>query len=274
MKIATIYFCGLILAACAAPGQGTVNTPQAQPYPSVIADSDARQQAAQEAWKSFFEQYGLSGVKIELEPVLNTPRSLPLESKGRININKRNAPFGEIEAKEMLRGFIERNRGLLSGDPKNPTLNLKDLSLVTFTTDQSYYQATYKQVSYPFPVAANYGELVLTVSKNGILHQCRSTLIPILDLPSMAEIKPEDLNSRLINREFTYTNIAGMRQSYRISSQNEIVVGELVVFPKRESGKISIHLAYPVEAGSGMLWTVYFDAINGQELALKQNFAS
>ena len=274
MKIMTIIFCGIVLAACAAPGQGTANTPQAQQYPPVIADSDARQQAAQDAWKCLLEQSSLSGVKIELEPLLYTPRGLPPEAQGRIKISQRNGPFGEIEAKEALRGFIESNRGLLSGDPKSAALNLKDLSLVTFTTDQSYYQATYKQVSYPFPIAEDYGELLLAVSKNGMLHQCRSTLIPTLELPAKAEVNAADLKARLINREFIYTNIAGIKQSYRIARPEEIVVRDLVVYPKRESMKISIHLAYPVEAGSGMLWTVYFDAINGQELGVKQNFVS
>src|SRR5262245_27302073 len=119
MKIMTIIFCGIVLAACAAPGQGTANTPQAQKYPPVIADSDARQQAAQDAWKSLLEQSSLSGVKIELEPLLYTPRGLPPEAQGRIKISLRDGPFGEIEAKEALRGFIESNRGLLSGDPKS-----------------------------------------------------------------------------------------------------------------------------------------------------------
>ncbi|MCI0659915.1 MAG: hypothetical protein L0220_02460 [Acidobacteria bacterium] len=274
MKITTIIFCGILLAACAAPGQGTANTPQAQQYPPVIADSDARQQAAQDGWKSFLEQSGLSGVKIELEPLLNTPRGLPPEAQGRIKISRKSGPFGEIEAKEVLRGFIESHRGLLSGDPKSTALNLKDISLVSLTIDQRYYQATYKQVSYPFPITDDYGELLLAVSKDGILHQCRSTLIPTLDLPSIPEVKAEELKSRLINREFSYTNIAGIKQSYRITRPEEIVVRDLVVYLKRESRKISVHLAYPVEAGSGMLWTVYFDAINGQELGVKQNFVS
>jgi hypothetical protein len=274
MKIAMIVYCGLVLAACAAPGESITNKPQAKKYPPVIADSDVRQQAAQDAWKNFLGQFGLSGVKIELEPVLNTPRSLPLESQGRIKLSKKSGPFGEIEAKEVLRGFIESHRGLLFGDPKNASPDLKDLSLVSFMVDQNFYQANYKQVSYPFPIVEGYGELLLTVSKDGILLQCRSSLIPTLDLPAKAEISPEDLPSRLINREFTYTNIAGIRQSYKVTNIEEIVVRDPVVYPIRESGMLSIHLAYPVEAGSGMLWTVYFDAINGQELEVKQNFAS
>jgi hypothetical protein len=273
MKITTIIICGLFLAACAAPGQGTANTPQSQRYPPVVVDSPERQQAAQDAWTSFFGQFGLSGMKIELEPVLNTPRSLPLEAQGRINISKKILP-GEIEAKEALRGFIENHRGLLSGYPKSASPTLKDLSLVSFTVDQSSFQATYKQVSYPFSIVEGYGELLLAVNNNGVLQQCRSTLIPVLELPTKAEVDVEDIKSRLFNREFTYTNIAGLRQSYRITRREEIVVKDLVIYPKRERGKLSIYLAYPVEAGSGMLWTVYFDAINGQELGIKQNFVN
>jgi hypothetical protein len=62
--------------------------------------------------------------------------------------------------------------------------------------------------------------------------------------------------------------------SYKIASRSEVSVKDLVVYPKQEGNRITIHLAYPVEAGQGTTWTVYVDAITGQEIDVKQNFAS
>jgi hypothetical protein len=78
----------------------------------------------------------------------------------------------------------------------------------------------------------------------------------------------------MIGREFSYTTIAGQSVTYKIASRSEVSVMDLVVYPKQEGNRITVHLAYPVEAGQGTTWTVYVDAITGQEIDVKQNFAS
>jgi hypothetical protein len=276
MKLMRIIFCGLLLSACSAPGQVGVNRPQGKPasYPPVIEDSAARQQAVLEAWKSLLSESGLPDAPLDLEPVLNTPRALPGELAGRIIVSKKGNASGEIELKEALRTFIERNRGLLSGDPKESQITLQNLSLTSFANEGNFYRAVYRQVTYPFPIVDGYGELRLTVSKSGMLLQWNSRIIPTVSLPTKAEIKPDELAEKPLNREFTYTSIAGQRQSFRATKRDEIVVRDLVVYPKQEGSKISIHLAYAVEVGSGMKWTVYYDSIDGRELGVKQNFAS
>jgi len=280
MRFALITFCSFLLCACAAPGQVGVNTPQskAQNYPPVIEASPERQQAAQEAWKNFLAEFRLPNAQPDLEPVLNTPRTLPMELAGQIVLHTKAGAFGEMEAKEALRRFIERARGLLVGGAGNNQLSLKDLSLVSFSNDGSFYRAVYQQMNYQRPIANGYGELRLVVGKNGMLLQLNSRIIPVFDLPPPAAINPNSIPSSIVDkmmgREFKYANIAGQTLSYKVTQRSEVSVKDLVVYPKEEGGRIAIHLAYAVEVGTGTTWTVYVDAINGQEIAVKQNFES
>jgi hypothetical protein len=263
-------------SACASPGQIGVNTPEGrlQNYPPVIEDTPQRRQATQEAWKKFITEFQLPAANIDLEPVLDTPRALPPELAGRIVLQTKAGPFGELEAKEALRRFIERASGVLFPNHTSGSFGLKDLSLISFANDGNFYRAVYRQANYPFPIANGYGELRLTAGKNGTLLQWGSRIIPVFDLPTRAEIAPQSIVDKQVGREFIYSNIAGQPMSYKVTNRSEVSVKGLVVYPKQERNKITIHLAYPVEVGGGMTWTVYVDAVTGQEIDVKQNFAS
>jgi len=269
-----------LFCACAAPGQVAVNTPEGrlQNYPPVIEDTPQRRQAALEAWKKLIAGLQLPEARLDMEPVLNTPRALPPEMAGRITLQTKSGAFGELEAKEALRRFIERASDALFPDhtngPAQSSIGLKDLSLVSFTDDGSFYRAVYRQANYPFPISGGYGELRLAAGKNGTLLQLNSRIIPALDLPTRAEIAPQALMDKMVGREFVYTNIAGKPMSYKVANRSEVSVKDLVVYPKQEGNRITIHLAYHVEAGRGTTWTVHVDAITGQEIDVKQNFAS
>jgi hypothetical protein len=271
-----ILLAGLLFGACAAPGQVSGNTPQGQPnrYPPVIEDSSARQQAAQDAWTRFLTDWRLPETPSDAMPVIHTPRSLPAGIAGRININTKPGKFGEVEMKEALRLFIDHSRDVLSGSDKNVALGPKDLSLLSFVTEGNFYRATFRQVNYPVRIAENYGELSFVIGRTGELLQWSSSLLPDVSLPARAEIKPESIYDKLLNREFTYTTIAGRPQSFRVTQQDEIRIGELIVYPKLNGNRLEIHLAFPVTVGTSLAWTVYVDAINGEELGVKQNFAS
>jgi len=268
-----LFCCALWFCACTAPGQVGVNTPEGkgQSYPPVIEDTPARQQVALEAWKQFLQDFRLPETKADLEPFLHTPRALPMELAGRIYLNARGVAFDPMEAKEALRRFLERAPVLLGA---GNLLSPRDLSLVSFSNDGNFYRAVYQQSSYPFPIANGYGELRLTVGKDGTLLQWGSRLIPKFDLPIKAEIKPQSIAEKMVGREFSYSGIAGQPMRYRVTQRPEISVKELVVYPKLDGNRMTLHLAYPVEVGTGMTWTVYVDAINGQELGVKQNFAT
>jgi hypothetical protein len=275
-RYAAVAICLLLLSGCAAPARVRVDTPQEREvvYPARFAAPPDRGPQVQEAWRNLLAQLNLPFVKLDLDPVLNTPRSLPVELAGRISLAKKNGAFGELEAKESLRSFIERARGILVGDPRDSANGVKDLSLVSFTTSDGSYRVVYQQASYAFPIANGYGELTLTIDKAARLIAWSSRLIPKLDLPASPSIDPEELAGKLIGREFTYTTIAGKPQTHKIAKRGEIVIRDPVVYPKQEDDKLIVYLAYPVEVGNGMTWTVYFDAINGEELGVRQNFVS
>lgn len=277
-KLVLIICFALIGWACAAPGQIATNTPQQQQdsYPPFIEDTPERWQSSQEAWKKFLAEWQLPDAKQDLMAVLNAPRALPAELVGRININTKSVGsgesgiFGEMEAKEAIRRFIGRSGSVLSGD----SISLSELSLVAFANEGNFYRAVFWQANYPFQIAEGYGELSFVIGKKGELLQLSSSLLPAAKLPTRAEIKSQAIYDKLLGRQFSYSTISGQPQSYKVTKREEIKIGELVVYPKLEGKRLEIHLAIPVTVGNGMSWTVYIDAINGDELGVKQNFAS
>jgi hypothetical protein len=270
----TLY--AALIWACAAPRPMEINTPQgkAENYPPAIEADAARRQEAEETWRLLLSEFGLPDARLEFEPVLFTPRALPLELAGRINLNSKGGAWGEAEAKESLRRFIYRWRTLLGGDHRNEAAYLKDLSLVSFTDEGTLYRAVYQQMSFPFPLVNGYGELRCVLSKQGALLQLGSRLVPAVELPSRATIEPQAIIDKFIGREFSYTSIAGQVMRYRVARREEITVKDPVVYPKLEKDRLTFHLAYPVEAGRGLSWTVYVDGMTGQEIEVKQNFAT
>ena len=175
-------------SACASPGQIGVNTPEGriQNYPPIIEDTPQRRQSAQDAWGKFLTDLQLPIAKLELEPVLYTPRALPTELAGRIPLQSNSGSFGELEAKEGLRRFIDRASNVLFPNHISGSIGLKDISLISFVNDGNFYRAVYRQANYPFPIANGYGELRLAAAKNGTLLQWESRIIPVFDLPTRA----------------------------------------------------------------------------------------
>lgn len=260
---------------CAAPTQQS-KSPSAPNYPPVIEASPTRQQAAEEAWNAFLSEYRLPYVKPELEPILYSPRSLPSTLANQINIRpsdeKTSGPIDENKIKDYLRRFIDHYHAVLCGDQRASTLSLKDISLIQFSADSNMFHATYQQMNYPFPVENNFGKLKITVSKAGALLQLSSTIIPPMEFPARPKVEAAELSKKLVGREFTYSNFAGQPMSYKVAQESEISIKDLIIYPQVTEQKIILHLAYPVEVGRGMTWTVFVDAITGEEIASKQNF--
>ncbi|MBO0797484.1 MAG: hypothetical protein J2P31_01555 [Blastocatellia bacterium] len=256
--------------SCTSPRQVTVNTPQGREtnYPPTYEPAAGRVEEIQEAWRKFLVEAQLPFSRLDLEPVFNTPRSLPAELVGRINLlAKKSDAIGEMKAKEAVREFLERTSGIFGGDPR-------DLSLISFSSTGKSYNFVYQQANYTFPLASGYGELRVEIDKAGRLLALSSSIVPKLDLPTSPSLHPEEFVDKLIGREFSYTTIAGQLQTYRIAKREEITVDDPVVYPKRQGDKLTIHLAYPVVVGNEMTWTVFIDAIDGEEVAVNQNFAS
>ena len=279
MDVPLSYTVSLVLVgllACTAPGQVGVKTPQQRgnDYPPTFELTAVQEQEAETAWRALLTEYQLPETKFDAEPVLNTPRALPLALAGRIKLGNTGAQLDELAAKEALRRFIERNIALLSGGRRELSVSLKDLSLMTFSNDSSMYRAVYQQRSFPYPLANGFGELTLVISKTGTLLQWNSRLLPKLELPTRTLIETKELPDKFVGRSFSYSGIAGQPLSYRVGKREDIVVKDLVVYPKQAGTRLTLHLAYPVEVGEGMTWTVYVDAVTGEELAARQNFAT
>lgn len=247
-------------------------------YPPVIEASPARLQAAEDTWGQFLSEYKLTYVAPDLEAILNTPRSLPASLANQISIQpsdqKANPAIDEAQAKEYLRRFIDKYHAVLAGDQRASALTLKDISLITFANEGNLYRAVYRQMNYPYPIGNGYGELRIVLSKAGNLLQLSSRILPAVDFAARPKIEVATLTSQFVGREFTYSNFAGQPMSYKVAQASEVIVKDLVIFPKVDAQQIKLHLAYPVEVGRGTTWTVFVDAVTSEEIETKQNFQS
>jgi hypothetical protein len=264
------------LAGCATPGQVGVKTPQNNlpDYPPTWLVTPERQQASDAAWHALALEHQLPDtLRCDCDPVLLTPRALPAAAAGRIQVMSK-SPFTDLELKESLRHFIEIHAQLLGVNPGDTAIGQPELSLVALSHEGALTRVSYQQRSIPYPLAENYGKLEFIVSKSGHLLQWHSSLLPNLTLPTRPKLEANALPERFVNREFSYTNIAGQPLRYRVARTDEVFVKEIVVYPRLTAARLTLHLAYPIVVGVGTTWTVYVDAISGEELATKPNFAS
>jgi hypothetical protein len=131
---------------------------------------------------------------------------------------------------------------------------------------------TYHQANYAFPIAASFGEMVAVISADGKLMQLDDRFIPLVEMPTRPQVEREAAQKRVIGRAFTYTDIAGREQRTQIGGADEVAVKRAVILPIEKSDAIEVHLAWEIVAGKSLSWTVYIDAINGEELKVIQNF--
>lgn len=247
-------------------------------YPPALEASPARAQAAEETWNQFLMEYKLTFVAPDLEPLLYAPRSLPASLANQISLQPSDEPrrptLDETQAKEFLRRFVEKYHALLVGDQRNSALSLKDLSLITFASEGNLYRAVYRQMNFPYPLSNGYGELRIVLSKAGMLLQVNSRLLPAQEYAARPKLEAATITSKFIGREFTYSNIAGQPLTYKVAQTSEISVKELVIYPKADEQRLKLHLVYPIEVGRGTTWTVFVDAVTGEEVDVRQNFQS
>lgn len=269
-----ILFLLFLMIDCGLTSPIEVNTPQVprDDYPVIIEGSSVRQQRAEAAWRLFLTRRRIQRIEPDLDPILKTPRSLPPSLAQKIRLSPDSGMLSAIAVKELLRQFVDREMLMLSGGRQTRELSLKDLSLARFSDESSFYRAVYHQTNFAFPVANGYGVLQITIDKNGTLLQLDSRLVPIFDFPSRARIDIAKVSEKLIGREFSYSGIAGRQLSYKVGGKNEIVIKDIVIYPKEDGNILKFYLAYPVEVGRGISWTVYFDAITGEEIESQQNF--
>lgn len=236
-----------------------------QDYPASIRDSPDRRAKAEREWRKLLDVYKVPQTPPDLNPIIHTPRSLLGVSGGIKIVSDAGSLHDDLALREAMKAFIERWRELLGADPSS-------LSLVTVDESAGSYKLTYRQASYPFPIAGNYGEMIAVIRSDGRLMQLDDRLIPVVDVPVKPSTDREAIAKGLIGRSFTYADFAGREQQVTIAALDEIAVKRLVVLPIEKGDALELRVAWEIEAGKSLVWTVYVDALTGDELKVTQNF--
>jgi hypothetical protein len=237
-----------------------------QNYPAVIKDSADGRAKAEREWRRMLDSYGVPQTPPDLYPITNTPRSLLGVSDGVKLLGAKPEPGTETFAlREAMRGFIDRWRELLGIDPAS-------ISLVSADAAGDGERLTYRQASYAHPVAGAFGEMVAVISRDGRLMQLDDRFVPVVDLPAKPTIDRDLAAKKVVGRTFSYTDIAGRVQRSQIGAPAEVSVKRLVILPIEKGDAVEVRLAWEVIAGKSLSWTVYIDAVSGEDLRVVQNF--
>jgi hypothetical protein len=252
------------MAGCSASPQ--VPDSRKQNYPALIQDSTERRERADREWRRMLDAYGAPYTSPELDPVTYTPRSLAAVSGGlQIMSAPPDPAMEELGLREGVKKFIDRWRELIGADPAT-------ISLVEASPIEGGQRLTYRQAGFSYPVADNFGVMIAVITSTGRLLQLDDRFLPVVELPARPTIEREAAAAGLVGRTFTYSDIAGRPQQARINNEAEVTVRQLVVLPVEKENAIEAHLAWEIIAGSSLSWTVFIDAINGEELKVVQNF--
>lgn len=266
MTLPTITF--LITALLLAGFEGSPQAPSSakQGYPAIIKDSADRRAKAEREWRRMLDAYGVQQTPPDLYPITNTPRSLLGVSNGIKILAGNPDPGTETFAlRQAMKAFIDRWRELLAIDPA-----LISLSRTDALGDTERF--TYSQANYAHPLAGNFGEMVAVVSRDGRLIQLDDRFIPVVDLPSNPSIERDIAAKKVVGRTFSYTDIAGREQRTQIVEPAEVSVKRLVILPIQKGDAVEVRLAWEVIAGRSLSWTVYIDAVTGEDVRVVQNF--
>jgi hypothetical protein len=96
--------------------------------------------------------------------------------------------------------------------------------------------------------------------------------VPVVDLPLKPSTDRDIAAKKVLGRTFSYTDIAGREQRIPIGAPNEVTVKRIVILPIEKGDSIEVRLAWEIVAGRSISWTVYIDAVNGEEIKVVQNF--
>lgn len=237
-------------------------------YPPIVKDSPERRARAEREWRRLLDVNGVPQAAPDLYPITYTPRSL-LGVAGGIKIMAvKPEPGLETNAlREAMKGFIDRWRELIGTEPSS-------ISLVSSSQDGTAVRLTYRQSNFPLPIAGAYGEMVAVISLDGRLMQLDDRLIPSVDLALKPQVDRDAAARSIVGRSFDFTDVAGRHQTVRIARLDEVKVNQLVILPLEREGGIEIRLAWELKAGSSLTWTVFIDAMTGEQLRVTENFTT
>jgi hypothetical protein len=260
---ATCLIAAFLLTGCDVAPQ--VPGGSKQNYPVMIKDSADQRAKAEREWRRMLDSYGVAQTPPDLYPITNTPRSLLGVSGGIKVFSATPEPGAETFAlRQAMKLFVDRWRDLLGAEPTT-------ISLVSADESADVRRLTFRQGNYAYPIAGNFGEMVAVVSLDGKLMQLDDRFIPVVDLPLKPSIERDVAAKKVVGKSFTYSDIAGREQRTQIGDASEVIVKRLVILPIQKGDAVEVHLAWEVIAGKAMSWTVYLDAMTGDELKVAQN---
>lgn len=237
-----------------------------QSYPAVIKDSPEARARAERSWRRMLYSYGIAPTPPDLYPITNTPRSLLGISAGIPLLRTKPEPGNDAFSRRgAVKTFLDRWRDLIGIDSAYISLTSADVSGDT-------ERLTYRQANYAYPIAGNFGEMVAVVRMDGRLMQLDDRFVPVVDLPLKPSTDRDIAAKKILGRTFSYVDIAGREQRIPIGTANEVTVKRLVVLPIEKGDSIEVRLAWEIIAGRSISWTVYIDAVNGEEIKVVQNF--
>ncbi len=279
MKHRRAALCALLAllscAACAttpAP-DATGPRPNEPPYPVLMVETPNRRAGALQAWAKFTTEQGIADAPApELQPVTATIRALPAGAALHLPKVGDAVPMSEENARESLRRFINSVALLLGAQPTH-------LSLIQrVDAADGTQRAIYEQRPFRYPLRGGYGIVEITFAPDRRVLQITSTAIPEIEQLQRAGagVRPtwpaEKLGAQLAGKTFTYTDAAGGQQTLTINQAEDVVVRELVIYPRPRAADptvLEFHLAWEITLKSDPSGAaVYLDAVTNELLAV------
>ena len=121
------------------------------------------------------------------------------------------------------------------------------------------------------PVEGDTSPLTVFANANGI-SRIDGYWFPKITVPLEPKISETSAKNKINGRTFTYGDIAGNPRDYHVEQKDLSNVAHKVVFVKKSSQGLEFRLAWKISVGQGLSWTVYVDAVTGEELKVVQMF--
>lgn len=267
----------LISAACAAMQPPNAGAPESsgQPYPVVFGEQPQRREASLLA----LNRLALANVSEDqtqsyLQPVTATIKGLPASLSTPLYLPKVGVKpeMNEDEIREALRRFIDDWRNLIGADPSQ-------LSLVERIDQPNGVKiARYEQRPFRYPLRGDYGKLEIQFTGDRRLLNVSSSCIPEAERLQAAlaaitpRVKPEEATQPLLKGVLTYTDSAGKQQTYSLSANNKVEVGELVTYARATRDRpdsLEFLIAWETSISNAPFKNAYVDAVTNEIIAIR-----
>lgn len=121
------------------------------------------------------------------------------------------------------------------------------------------------------PVEGDISPLTVFANANGI-SRIDGHWFPMITVPLEPKISETSTKNKLKGRTFTYSDKAGKPRDYLVTEKDLRNSAHEVIFVKKTSPGLEFRLAWEIQVGQGLSWTIYIDAITGEELKVAQMF--